>query len=182
MTVIVVSVGTDHHRFDRLTGWLTQWWNRNPEVQLVVQHGTSRPVAGARNSELMPHPELMQWFRAADAVVLQGGPGGVMDARANGIQPIVVPRDPAWDEHVDGHQLDFATHLAQRGLAHVVTDEMTLAEALDATVTGDRDWRIDPTTEVPAGVRAINDLLAVPPVQVRGGRWRRVRAVWGRRG
>lgn len=182
MTVIVVSVGTDHHRFDRLTGWLSQWWERNPEVQLVVQHGTSTPIAGARNSELMPHPELMQWFRSADAVVLQGGPGGVMDARANGIQPIVVPRDPARGEHVDGHQLDFAAHLAERGLAHVVTEEVTLTQLLDATVAGTHTWRIDPTTDVPVGVRAITDLLREPPVRARDGRWRRIRALRGSRG
>ena len=181
MTVIVVSVGTDHHRFDRLTGWLTAWRASHPDVQLVVQHGTSSPVADARNSELLPHPELMEWFRAADAVVLQGGPGGVMDARANGVLPIVVPRDPEFGEHVDGHQLDFSAHLADRGLARVVTDRTALTGLLDATVAGTESWRIDPSTEAPAGVRAVRDLLVQPPTRRPDGTWRRLWRVWGRR-
>lgn len=182
MTVIVVSVGTDHHRFDRLTGWLTAWHATHRDVELVVQHGTSTPVPHARNSALLPHPELMEWFRVADAVVLQGGPGGVMDARANGVLPIVVPRDPGLGEHVDGHQLDFSAHLADRGLAQVVTDSGTLTDLLDATVAGSAHWRIDPSTEVPVGVRAIRDLLTAPPAPHRDSTWRRLRHVWGPRG
>lgn len=180
MTVIVVSVGTDHHRFDRLTGWLTAWRTSHPDVDLVVQHGTSSPVTNARNSGLLPHPELMEWFRAADAVVLQGGPGGVMDARANGVLPIVVPRDPELGEHVDGHQLDFSAHLADRGLARVVTDSSTLTTLLDATVAGTASWRIDPSTDVPTGVRAVRDLLTQPPAPRTDGAWQRIRRVWGR--
>ena len=37
-----VSVGTDYHRFDRLMGWLDEWFANEPAVEsAIVQRGTS---------------------------------------------------------------------------------------------------------------------------------------------
>ncbi len=42
-TVLVV-VGTDHHRFDRLVDWLDDWAERQTEpTRVVFQHGSARP-------------------------------------------------------------------------------------------------------------------------------------------
>jgi UDP-N-acetylglucosamine:LPS N-acetylglucosamine transferase len=65
-------------------------------------------------------------MRAADVVIAQGGPGGIMDSRACGRVPIVVPRDPARGEHVDDHQQRFAAHLLRRGKVAVAADEADL--------------------------------------------------------
>ena len=180
VTLIVVSVGTDHHRFDRLTGWLGAWLARTESgrVHLVVQHGTSAGVPGADNHALLPHGQLLDLFRRADAAVLQGGPGGVMDARAQGLLPLVVPRDPAHSEHVDGHQLRFAAHLRSRDLARVIEDRADLEGLLDETVAGRAYWRRDPVTQAPPAVRAITAILAAPPARHPVPACRRARTMW----
>ena len=46
--VVLVTVGTTHHRFDRLMDWLESWLQAHPnQVRMIVQHGTSRLPAGA---------------------------------------------------------------------------------------------------------------------------------------
>ena len=179
VALIVVSVCTDHHPFDRLIDWLQAWVLENPEVDVVVQHGTSPEVTGAVCRTMLPHPELMELFRTADACVLQGGPGGVMDARSQGLRPIVVPRDPTFGEHVDGHQIAFSHHLAERGLAQVVTTETDLLELLDATVADRLSWRFPPDLLPAEGVERITELPRTPPPAATH-RWRGWRHVWGR--
>ena len=72
----VVTVGTDHHRFDRLMDWLERWNAGHPgAVRWVVQHGSSRPMTGADGFAMKPRADLLELLRAADVVVTQGGPG-----------------------------------------------------------------------------------------------------------
>jgi len=130
---VVVSVGTDHHRFDRLIGWIDEWRDLHPDVVVVVQSGTS---ASSRHGsrELIPHGELLELFRGASVVVSHGGPSTVMDARMSGRLPIVVARNPAYHEHVDEHQMRFAEHLARHGVAIVVDNREDLFAAMDRAV------------------------------------------------
>ncbi|EED6225630.1 glycosyl transferase, partial [Salmonella enterica subsp. enterica serovar Haifa] len=51
--LVVVSAGTYHLPFDRLSGWVEEWLQRHPDVRLVMQHGPSAPVAGAENVEIL---------------------------------------------------------------------------------------------------------------------------------
>ncbi len=128
--LVVVSVGTDHHRFDRLVRWMDAWAVSNRSVRVVVQRGTAAPTTAAESQPLIPHGELCEMFAEATVVVTHGGPSTVMDARTAGRLPIVVPRDPELGEHVDGHQQEFAEHLARQGLA-VVADDV---DSLDAAI------------------------------------------------
>ena len=57
------------------------------------------------------------------------------DARAGGHLPILVPRDPALGEHVDGHQMRFAGWVESKGLATVARDADTFASAVAAAPT-----------------------------------------------
>ncbi|HEV7862459.1 MAG TPA: hypothetical protein VGR20_07150, partial [Acidimicrobiia bacterium] len=47
--LVFVTVGTDHHPFDRLCNWADAWVTeaRHPEVPWFVQSGTSQPPARA---------------------------------------------------------------------------------------------------------------------------------------
>ena len=132
---VIVAVGTDHHPFHRLVGWIDRWAEANPEVGVLVQGGTSGSTEHCPSVDLLPHAELCDRFAKAAVVVSHGGPSTVMDARMAGRLPIVVGRDPANGEHVDDHQLRFARHLARHGLARVVATEADLhaaiSEALD---------------------------------------------------
>ena len=132
--LVVVSVGTDHHRFDRLVGWMDEWAGEHPQSKVIIQRGGSPNTVHCESHELIPHGELCELFAAASVVISHGGPSTVMDARSAGRFPIVVPRDPARGEHVDDHQLRFGRHLAHHGLAVVATEREPLERAIEAMV------------------------------------------------
>lgn len=130
MTSVVASVGTDHHRFDRLVGWLDAFASANPDVDVFVQHGSSTPPRVAAGAKLLPLDDLRARFRAADAIVTHGGPATIMDAIDAGCTPLVVPRRPELGEHVDDHQVLFTERLAREGRIVVVDDDVELASRL----------------------------------------------------
>lgn len=124
---VVVTVGTDEHRFDRLV--------RAARVLVAAGHsvwiqaGSSvEPVPGAEVHSLVSLEALQQEVRGADVVITHGGPGSIWLALECGQVPVVVPRDPRLGEHVDDHQLRFAHHL--RGRVDVVTDVAELLTAV----------------------------------------------------
>ena len=82
--LVVVSVGTDHHRFDRLVTWIERWSRPIPGVRVIVQRGTAEPLSGLESHAVIPHDELCELFADATVVVTHGGPSTVMDARAAG--------------------------------------------------------------------------------------------------
>lgn len=166
MPEIVVSVGTDHHRFDRLIRWSDDYARQNPDRLMLVQRGTSNEPQLIDSQELIPHGDLRAFFAAATVVVCHGGPSTVMDARAAGRLPIVVPRNPELDEHVDGHQMRFARHLDDEAMAIVAWTEGELFAALDAALADPASVTI-PIEErsVPTGVvnfgRVVDELLSI---------------------
>ncbi|MCT1479519.1 glycosyltransferase [Microbacterium sp. p3-SID336] len=157
--LVVVSAGTYHLPFDRLSGWVEEWLQRHPDVRLVMQHGPSAPVAGAENVEILPYSDLLTLCREADAVVLQGGAGGVMDMRALGIVPIVVPRVPGGGEVVDDHQLVFSAEMAELGIIRRALSAEELAAQLDASLSGDLPA---PGSIATPGADAVRTLLEQP--------------------
>ncbi|GAA4104583.1 glycosyltransferase [Nonomuraea soli] len=114
--MIFVTVGTDHHRFDRLMDWIEEWAaGPGAGVPCVVQHGSSRAPRGVEAHAFLPHERVQELFRRSAAVVSQGGPGSIIESRTAGRKPIVVPRLPELDEVVDDHQVRFSRHLARLG-------------------------------------------------------------------
>lgn len=141
---ILVTLGTDVHPFERLISWCEELMATNG-VEMTVQYGYSRPAVGADNHEMMPAEQFHRAIESADLVVAQGGPGGIMEARALGRFPLVVPRDPALGEHVDGHQQIFAAMLAERGLVRLAHTQDEFREAVDEMLR-DGSGRFDPHT------------------------------------
>lgn len=156
---MVVSLGTDHHRFDRLVDWIDEWAARHAEVDVLVQRGTSRPPAEGTSVELMPWDELVAAMAQADAVVLQGGPAGIVDARSVGRLPIVVPRRPDLGEHVDGHQLTFARWMAERRQVLLAESAEELHRLLDEVLADPAVGRVSEHRDVSAAVRAFADVV-----------------------
>lgn len=149
---VVVTVGTDHHPFDRLVEWIDEWAARHPEVPVLLQKGTStRPVSSrsVRAVEMLPYDELVAAMATADAVVAQGGPGGILDARSRGHRPIVVARRHHLGEHVDDHQLTFTRWMAERGRVDAADSRQALVDLLDAAMARPATQRI-PADEVDA--------------------------------
>ena len=169
--LVVVSVGTDHHRFDRLVGWMDAWAVSNRSVKVIVQRGTAASTTVAESQPLIPHGELCALFGEANAVVTHGGPSTVMDARAAGRLPIVVPRDPELGEHVDGHQLAFAEHLGRHGLAIVAENVGELDDAIRRAIDSPDLVKVSADEENAAGIaefgRVLDELLGFTTPMIR---------------
>jgi UDP-N-acetylglucosamine transferase subunit ALG13 len=161
LPIVLVTVGTTYHTFDRLMGWLEGWLADHPgQVRMVIQHGPSRRPAGAEGFAMCGQEELLDLMRRADVVVTQGGPGGIMDSRNCGILPLVVPRIPELNEVVDDHQVRFCTHLAHVGMVRLATDEATLRAELDAAIADPAALRIEADAgHVAAAVQRTGELI-----------------------
>lgn len=124
---MLVTVGTDHHPFDRLMHWVDELIDTGVigAHQVLVQHGSSRPPRNAPAWASLPRDELLALMAHADVVVGHGGPGTIMDARSAGRRPVIVPRVARRGEVVDDHQVTFARRLA--GLDKIVPAEDRVA-------------------------------------------------------
>jgi len=134
--LVLGTVGTDHHPFDRLVDWLDDWLDRAQRpVRCFVQVGTSRPPTRAEHAQYLPYLTLEARMAQADVVVCHAGPGTIMLAIAAGRRPIVVPRRRDLGEHVDDHQVVFARHIAREGTIMLVETQHEfderVAEALE---------------------------------------------------
>jgi len=156
---ILVTVGTDHHRFQRLVDWADSFAQRHPEHDVFVQYGTAVAPRHADRSSLLDHSQLQTEIARADVVVCHGGPATITDVRRSGLVPICVPRDPARGEHVDGHQIRFATRIAEAGLVDTCTDVAQLDAAVAAALSRPRT---DPAARADAaeGVRVLGARVA----------------------
>lgn len=147
---VVVTTGTDPHRFDRLIGWVERYAQAHPDVRFVVQYGASRvPAAPVEGFERVSHDELIDWYRQADVALTHGGPGLILDARAVGLIPIAVPRLPELDEVVDAHQLAFVKAMVATGNAIEATEEEGLGRELDRLLADPSKARSEPRVTDP---------------------------------
>jgi UDP-N-acetylglucosamine transferase subunit ALG13 len=157
--LVFATVGTDHHRFERLMDWMDAWGALHPEARLVVQHGNARAVARAESIAFASPEQFRELLRDASAVVCPGGPGAIMETRAAGLRPIVVPRRGDLGEHVDNHQLAFSRFLGGRDLVTLAEDEPELFAALDRVLDDPAAYAIPPTVDDPAGIAGVANLV-----------------------
>ncbi len=178
---LFVTVGTDHHRFDRLVRWTDAWVEGRAEpVDYRVQHGSSAPSRVGSNLVLVPQAALLKLIGSATVVVAQGGPGSIVDARACGRIPIVVPRLHRYDEVVDDHQVPFCALMSRQGACLVAGDERTLHALLDRAFAAPERMRC-PVPESPAPATALAVQGECDRLVGRPSGWvdlRRVREVW----
>lgn len=134
--LVFVTVGTDHHPFDRLCGWSDAWVaeGRHPEVPWFVQSGTSAAPVHAPARDYIRYEEMCDYMRRAVAVVCHGGPATIMDARKLGRVPIVVPRNADLGEHVDNHQQRFTKRMAELGEIHWARTQDEMFELVEKAI------------------------------------------------
>jgi UDP-N-acetylglucosamine transferase subunit ALG13 len=176
--LLLVTVGTDHHPFDRLVRWAAAWLDRHPgRLRCLMQTGTSAPPTGATDWQAYLEYEALQAAMAsAAAVVCHGGPGTILGARHMGAVPIVVPRRHRLGEHVDDHQVAFARRLAgQGGDIHLAETEAGLHRLLDRVVAEPAVFRAGPEDRATAGAvqafgRLVDGLVGERPAPRAGTR------------
>lgn len=162
---MTVSLGTDHHPFERLIEWIDDWVDQQEDDVIVyLQAGFTEREADGRTADFIDHERLSQWFGLSDVVVVQGGPGGILDARTAGRLPIVVPRRAHLGEHVDDHQVIFARAMANAG--RVISCE-TQAE-LHSLLTDAKSGRL--ALRIPEGSADLSKVSARVAASVGGRR------------
>jgi UDP-N-acetylglucosamine transferase subunit ALG13 len=147
---VLVTVGTDHHPFDRLVQWVDSWALAHPAHQCLVQRGTSVRPETCASDRYVAYEDLVESMRASTVIVTHGGPATIMEARAYGRLPVVVPRRPDLGEHVDDHQIRFSRWMAGRGQVLLAETEEELRRQLDLAFADPTSARIghdDPDIE-----------------------------------
>jgi UDP-N-acetylglucosamine transferase subunit ALG13 len=145
--LLLVTVGTDHHPFDRLVRWVDAWLGGGSrQLRCLMQTGTSAPPTGpAAWQAYLEFDALQAAMAEAAAVVCHGGPGTILGARHLGAVPIVVPRKHRLGEHVDDHQVAFSRRLAaEAGEVHLAETEADLHHLLDQVTVQPAAFRAGP--------------------------------------
>jgi len=159
LPLVFVTVGTDHHRFDRLIDSIATWNARNPGIRIVVQHGNAHAIDGVECSAFLAPERFHELLATASAVVCPGGPGAIMETRAAGLRPIVMPRRGDLGEHVDNHQLAFSRFLADHDLITLAEQDADLALALDRLLEAPDAYAIPANRESPVGIARVGSLI-----------------------
>jgi UDP-N-acetylglucosamine transferase subunit ALG13 len=181
----VVTVGTDHHQFDRLIGWVNGWLGGHQVLaaEFFVQYGSAQVRPACDGSDFLDAAELDRLLGGADVIICHGGPGSIADAWERGRVPIVVPRLRRLGEVVDDHQVDFCRKLAGLSRIRLAEDETTFAGLIDeAAAAPDRFVAGGAGPDVDAAVTRFGELvdeLVSRPVRRRGARHRQRLAASG---
>jgi UDP-N-acetylglucosamine transferase subunit ALG13 len=160
--LVFVTVGTDHHPYDRLMNWTDEWLEDGgaERAHVFVQYGTSTPPKIARSRDYLAHKDMQAVIARSTAVVTHGGPSTIMEMRYKGIIPIVAPRNSALGEHVDDHQIRFARRIAQLGTIRLVESREDLFSLLDMAVRSPEEFRAtNDDTEIAASVHKFEELV-----------------------
>jgi len=142
--LVVVTVGSDHHPFGRLVGWIDEWLAAGAahRIDCVIQYGTADPPRHGAAVPYLSYPELQRLVSAATVVVTQGGPMSMVEARRSGRLPIVVARLPGLGEVVDGHQHEFCGRLSAAGLIKLVDGAPALIDAVEGALADPNSTRL----------------------------------------
>lgn len=143
---VLVTVGSDHHPFDRLIGWVDDWLTHHPndDIRCVLQHGTAAVPRSGIARDYLPHSELQSLLRDAQVVVTQGGPMGIVESLQSGTRPIAVPRLARLGEVVDDHQVAFCRQLSRVGKCVLAEDSAGVWNALDHALDQPDVYAIEP--------------------------------------
>ena len=112
--MIFVTVGTHEQSFKRLIKKVDQLVEKGVITEDVfMQIGYTRDYTPIHCSykELITNEEMQEYSEKARIVITHGGPGSIMLPFQLGKIPIVVPRNPEFEEHVDQHQILFTKKL-----------------------------------------------------------------------
>lgn len=139
---VVVTLGTMRtygfrRAVDRLLQVLPKVTDPGAEILWQVGVTDAAGIPGDVRSSL-PNVELRSAIADADLVIAHAGIGSAITALELGKRPVLIPRRPQFDEHIDNHQSLIAGELSHRNLAvSAEADEVTaddLVQAASASV------------------------------------------------
>jgi UDP-N-acetylglucosamine transferase subunit ALG13 len=141
--LVLCLLGTDHHPFTRLVSWCDDLASAHPDVEVLVQHGSTAGPAVASGKDFLDKQTLTESLERAHVAICHGGPGLISDVRSAGLHPLVVARDPSLGEHVDGHQMRFVARVSASGIVGSIASYDELAGSVSAMLATDRGSGMD---------------------------------------
>lgn len=130
--MIFVTVGTHEQGMDRLfkeLDRLIESGRITDEVFAQIGYTEYKPK-NFKYKELICYDEMDEMVKKASIIITHGGPGSIFHAIQNGKVPIVVPRNPEFNEHVDNHQILFTKRLKEGNRILAVYDILKLDEII----------------------------------------------------
>lgn len=111
--MIFVTVGTHEQGMERLLIELDRLIEYNLiKDDVFAQIGYSKYIPQNYSyKSLLTYEEMSEKMKISDIIVTHGGPGSIFQAIQFNKIPIVVPRNPNYNEHVDDHQILFSKRL-----------------------------------------------------------------------
>lgn len=130
--MIFVTVGTHEDQFDRLIKEIDELkGNQIIKDDVFIQKGYCNYIPqNCDYKDVISYDEMDKYTNNARIVITHGGPGSIFQAIQYGKKPIVVPRNPKFDEHVDEHQIKFSKRMFEKGRIDLVLDIIQLREAI----------------------------------------------------
>lgn len=115
LILIFVTVGTHEQGMERLFEELDRLIeSKEINQEVFAQIGYSKYLPrNYKYKKMLGYYEMDEYVKKADVVITHGGPGSIFHPLQYGKIPIVVPRNPEFNEHVDDHQILFTKRLEE---------------------------------------------------------------------
>lgn len=121
--MIYVTVGTDHHSFDRLLREVYKACAENELTgELVVQHGYSSPLDGVECYKVVPFKQQLDFIKESRIVITHASSTAML-AVSFGKIPVIVARRAIYKEAVDDHQVEFLEEVGEV-LPFIILDDV----------------------------------------------------------
>ncbi len=112
--MILVILGTQPQRFDRLIKIIDKFASNIPEQEIIIQCGKNKysKLISSENIKLQQYIEdYEQKIKKTDLVITHGGVGSIMDGLLNQKKVFAIARLLKYSEHLDDHQVEIVHKL-----------------------------------------------------------------------
>lgn len=132
--MIFITVGTHEQGMDRLFEKIDELIelgkiDRNVFAQIGY---TNYSPKNFKYKKLIDFDEMDKMIKNSQIVITHGGPGSIFHALQYNKIPIVIPRNPIFNEHIDDHQILFTKRLEEENKIIAVYDTNDLYETIKA--------------------------------------------------
>lgn len=114
--MIFVTVGTHEQPFNRLLKCVDDLKKEGKiQEEVIIQTGFSTYEPNyCQWSKFISYEDMIKNVQSASVVITHGGPASFIMPLQYGKVPIVVPRQFAYGEHVNDHQVEFTKNVEER--------------------------------------------------------------------
>lgn len=131
--MIFITVGTHEQGMDRLFIEIDKLIERAQiKDKVFAQIGYTDYVPKYfEYKKMISYDEMDRYMRNSKIIITHGGPGTIFHPLQYNKIPIVVPRNPQFNEHIDDHQILFAKKLEEGKRVLAVYDINTLINSIN---------------------------------------------------